>query len=45
MKVEKNHLARAARKIGLTDSQADKLWQALQETESKSSFSITLLYL
>jgi len=47
MNLTKNDIAKGSRRIGLTDSQTDHLWQALQEIQtnkSKSSFSTALLY-
>lgn len=43
----KDDIAKASKQIGLTDSQADNLWQALQEIQMnkpKSGFLIALLY-
>ncbi|PIS02672.1 MAG: hypothetical protein COT85_01180 [Chlamydiae bacterium CG10_big_fil_rev_8_21_14_0_10_42_34] len=43
----KDDITKASRQIGLTDSQADNLWQALQEIQTnrpKSGFLTALLY-
>jgi hypothetical protein len=43
----KDAIAKASKQIGLTDSQADNLWQALQEIQinkPKSGFLTALLY-
>jgi hypothetical protein len=43
----KNDITKASKQIGLTDSQADNLWQALQEIQThkpKSNFFAALLY-
>src|SRR5580693_9010887 len=43
----KDDIAKASKQIGLTDSQVDSLWQALQEIETnkpKSGLSTALLY-
>ncbi|MBX9745006.1 MAG: hypothetical protein K2X08_07350, partial [Chlamydiales bacterium] len=43
----KDDIAKASKQIGLTDSQADNLWQALQEIQMnkpKSDFLTALLY-
>jgi hypothetical protein len=43
----KDDIAKASKRIGLTDSQADNLWQALQEIQTnrpKSGFLAALLY-
>ena len=43
----KDDIAKASKQIGLTDSQADNLWQALQEIlthKSKFNLSAVLIY-
>lgn len=46
MNPSKNDITLASKRIGLTDSQADDLWQALQEIQTnKSSFLVALFYL
>jgi len=48
MKLIKDDITKASEQIGLTNSQAESLWQALQETQSnktKFNLSTVLLYL